>query len=572
MTIEVELPDGSIAEFPDDMPDEKIQEIIRADLMKSNPTGVQYGQVGPKQSGPITGPGVKQVAKGVARGLADPFMELTRLSGQLDPLQGFKNRLYSPLEELTGLPLTAPSFQRSMQQGEQEYQSGRPNPEDLDVSRLVGNLLSPPNAMMSFMPGSSPIVKGALSGAGVSLLTPTYKGGDMGDKLSQVGIGTSLGAGVGSVTAALKRGVSPNVPEDIQALRAMGVTPTLGQRLGEKASRIEEGLTSAPLLGSAIRAARNRTVADFNKGIASKILSKVNVEVPKDLQAGHPLVDYVGKSLGDKYDDLLPQLRGQMDQTFRQDMAKVQTMGLLLPDEQRNQLDRILQTQVFDKFTPQGMASGETLKEIEHQLGHFASGHMKSPDFDKRTLGEALRESQRILREMIERNNPNQAGQLQQINSAWADFLRMERAAVKAGKHEGVFSPGNFLQAVKDLTPGSRKSLFARGNARLQDDAALGERVLGDVVRDSGTAFRSALGLGMLGGGYLVHPGIALGELAGAVPYLKSGQKGLDLLMSGGMGWRQPLGDMIGNVAGPGGAAVGALSAMSGPGLPYLPK
>lgn len=506
--------------------------------------------------------------KGVLRGVMDPLVGLTQASVNLDPLKSLKDRLYTPVEEMTGIPLTAKGFNRSIREGEKEYQTGR-GATGLDFPRLAGNIVSPLNVLLGSVSGPG-MAGNLLAGASSSMVQPSYAGeGDYSsDKLNQLGVGTLAGGAAGAVGTAFGKLVSPKVPKDIQTLREMGVTPTIGQRLGPQASKIEEGLTSVPLLGSFIRESRNRTIEDFNRGLGNQVLKRVGQTLPDDVPAGHAMISHLERTLGENYDNLLPHLVGRADNQFQQEMGDLQTAAMLMPQNQSDQFNRILQTQVFDKFTPQGNASGETLKEIEHQLGYRAHGYMKSQDFDQQTMGRALREAQRILRNMIERNNPSKVGELQNANSAWADFLRLEKAASKAGKNEGVFTPGNFLQATKDLDPTRRKAQFARGEARLQDEARVGQRVLKNMIPDSGTAYRSMLGLGMLGGlGYATedyrYPLLASMAM---LPYTRSGQRTADLLLSGGNAWREPLRTTIERVS-PLMAATGAIGAVSTPTL-----
>lgn len=514
---------------------------------------------------------VSGALKGIGKGIIDPFVGLSQLSAHADPLRFMKDPLYSKLEEKVGVPLTAESLDKSINQGELEYQKGR---EGFDTPRLVGNILSPLNLATSLVGGPS-LLGNVVSGVSSGLFQPVPEGNFDEEKFKQLGVGAGAAGVAGLVGRGISRVVSPRVSPDLQLLRGLGVTPTLGQRLGPTASRAEQGLMSFPVLGDAIRGARNRSIADYNRGLGNRVLENIGQSLPDDVPAGHQMISHLERSLRDNYDSLLPNLTGNMDSQFRQEIANVQTMGLLLPQQQRDQLDRILQTQVFDKFTPQGMASGETLKEVEHQLGTLAHGYMRSQDFDHQSLGRALRESQRVLRSMIERNNPQVGGELQNANAAWADFLRVEKAATKAGGNEGVFSPSNFLQATKELDPTRRKSQFAQGRARLQEEAEAGHRVLGATVPDSGTAYRSLLGLGLIGGiggaSAVGYPGSALlTSMLAMAPYTARGQALTDMILSGGMGVREPVGQFI-NRASPLVAAGSAIGATMAPPLSYTP-
>ncbi len=528
----------------------------------NSPWKLDWESVGPPEQGP-TGPTPSQVVSGIRHGLADQFLGATQLIANLDPARGLKDRLFLGVEEATGIPLTVPTLNKEIREGEEEYQKQRGKSKGLDVPRMAGNLINPLNLAATTLGGPT-LLRNLTMGAATGLIQPSKDSGEdfIREKITQGGVG-GLAAGVlGSGAGAVRRVVSPEVPPNIRMLREMGVTPTIGQRLGPTASRFEENLTGIPLLGDLVRGARNRSVEDYNRGIANNILRRVGSELPADQPPGYQMVDQVARTLSDNYERVLPNLVARMDNPFRQEVANVQRMGLMFPEAQRNQLDRILQTQVFDKFTPQGNANGRTIKEIEHQLGHFAHGYLRSNDFDQQQLGTALREVQRQLRDLVSRQNPGEAELLQANNRAWSDFLRMERAALKAHRDEGVFTPSNYLQAVKDLNPTRRKATFARGNDPLQELAQAGQTILGNRVHDEAIVPRSLIGMGMLGGLGYFQPASALTLGMTALPYVSGGQRVADALLSGGMGWRRPIGRAIERTA-PllgSGAALGALS------------
>lgn len=500
-------------------------------------------------------------------GMMDPVVGLIQLGSNIDPLREIKEKLYGGREAL-GVPLSPSGFDEYVRRREQEIRSAGPE-AGIDIPRALGTILSPagliPAGRIAPAAGLLPRV-GQMAGVGAlsGLSMPATEDREfLPQKMEQAGMGATFGAGATLGLAPLARMVAPRIPEGVQELRAMGVVPTIGQRLGETASRIEQGLTSAPLLGSGIREARNTAIEEFNIGIGNRALARVGEKMPKDIKPGHEAVSHVGKTLNEKYSELLPKLTGDMDSQFMSEIQQLQSMATNLPETQQKQFEKLLKIQLFDKFTPTGKASGETLKEIERQLGHFAAGYRKSPDFDTQQLGMALREVQASLRGMIERNNPAHVGELQAINGAWSDFLRMENAASKVGTREGIFTPAQLKAAARLYDPTRKKSAFARGEAPIQKIAETGQRILGTTVPDSGTPFRTALGLGMLGGGYLAHPYILAGELATMAPYVRPGQVLMDKILSEGMGWRQPLGGGMRRLGAPAGAlGAGPLSGL----------
>lgn len=489
-----------------------------------------------------------QQLKGGFRGLMDIPSGLMQASAELDPLASLKTKLYSGLEEKLGVPLTREGLRARNQASEAAYQAERGS-TDLDVPRLVGNVAG--SLPFSFLAstGAGPTgmlgwgvnrLKDAAFGAGVASLNPVYGPGEYVDqKAEQAKMGALGGAFSGAVTAPLSRIAAPRVSNDIQQLREMGVVPTIGQRLGPMASRIEQASVSTPLLGSAILSGRRAANDQYNVGIGNRILSHVGERLPRDTRAGHGLIDTVGSRLSNRYEQLLPNLNLDLN-PIRNDLAAIQTAALDLPDAQLNQFNRIMQNRLFDRFSPQGHAPGDLMKQVDSDIGRLARENMRSPDVYSQDLGLMLRDVQSLLRRELNNQNPQYRGQLSSIDSAWADFLRMERAASMLGARDGVFTPGQLLSSAKALDPGRKKAGFSRGTARMQPIAEVGNRVLGSDLPDSGTALRLAVGAGMLGG-YVAHPGVLLGEAAMAVPYVPGIRRGVDALMSGGAGWREQL-------------------------------
>lgn len=571
MTIEIEMPDGSVAEFPDDMPQEQIQKAIRDHWAQQSKIGIQ-----PEARQAAQREGVS-AARGFMRGLQDVPTGLLQLSTELDPLKSLKNLLYSGLGEQIGLPLTAEQLGASIRGGEEAYQRER-GTADVDVPRLAGNIIGG-TALSLLGPSTAPSALGgvrgflanrirdAVTGGVLGAAQPAYGPDFRGEKMEQAGMGVAGGTLGGTLMAPFARVVAPRVPEDVQKLRELGVTPTIGQRLGGGASTMEQAMTSIPLAGSFVSGARKNTIEQFNRGIGERALGKVDpslaAEMPKDIKAGHELIDYVGRTLSKQYNDLLPNLTGNIDAPMQQELQSIIQMATSsFPQERLDQFNRILKTQLFDRFTPQGNASGETLKTVESQLGHQVRGYMRSPDFDQQQLGSALREVQSSLRSMIERQNPNYAESLQPINKAWADFLRMENAAARGA--DGVFTPTQLRSASRSLDPSRKKSQFARGTALLQPEAEAAQRVLGTTLPSSGTSERAAA-MGLLGVGAMTGiPAPALIGGAGLMgTYTAPGMKMADILMSGGAPTRERLlGGPLRRVASPIGAAL----------LPFAPE
>jgi hypothetical protein len=201
-------------------------------------------------------------------------------------------------------------------------------------------------------------------------------------------------------------------------------------------------------------------------------------------------------------------------------------MASSFPKEYEDTFNRILKNDLEDRFTSSGMASGETLKNIESLIGKRARDYSMSPDPDHRQIGAALNEVKSSLRDMLERQNPAHAGDLRNINQAYASLERMAHATKSAGaqKKGGVFSPEEYLAAVKSADSSLRKRNVAKGTAMDQDFAQAAQRVLGKGQSGIGSAYRTAGAIG-LGGAYMANPSILAAEIGASIPYSPIGQR-----------------------------------------------
>jgi hypothetical protein len=194
-------------------------------------------------------------------------------------------------------------------------------------------------------------------------------------------------------------------------------------------------------------------------------------------------------------------------------------MATQLPPAQAQRFEQILQNGVIGKFTPQGNASGETIKAVESDLGRLARAYGKDPSVDARLLGDALQETQAIIRRTLERANPRHAKELADINQGYSVYARIRDAASRQGSEQGIFTPAQLAATVRAGDSSVGKGAYARGAASMQDLSDAGKAVLGSKYPDSGTTGRLLVGAGAGGLGY-VEPSIPLALGAASLPYL----------------------------------------------------
>lgn len=421
--------------------------------------------------------------------------------------------------------------------------------DGVDWSRLAGNVLSPVNAALGLsLPAAATtaarVGAGAGTGALAGALMPNTGGTE--DKLKQMGLGAAGGAAVPALLGGVGRVISPNASTNPQvaALRAEGVRPTVGQALGGFANKAEEKAISVPFVGDAIAGARQRAAGDLNTAVANRALAPIGESAPKGI-AGRDLVGHVQGKLSDAYNDLLPKLTVQADQTFAQEVQSLRGMvanGSIDPNAAKT-FQRILQNDVLGKFKGQNALTGQTMKAVESDLGQKIAQFGGSTDADARLVADALREVQSSLRSLVMRNNPAHAQELKAINSGWSNFKRLERAAGYIGAEDGMFNASQLQSAVKALDRSKDKGKFARGEAFMQDLSDPAKNVLGAKVPNSGTADR-LMNAGALGSG-LLNPAIPASLLGGAALYSAPAQRALLAAVSSRPQAAQPIAGLL---------------------------
>ncbi|MNU79423.1 hypothetical protein D3C71_690370 [compost metagenome] len=372
-------------------------------------------------------------------------------------------------------------------------------------------------AAAATLPGR--IAAGAAGGAAFGMMNPVTQGNYEAEKLKQAGTSALFGGALSTAGAGLGRLLAPRAAQNpqVQGLLNEGVTPTPGQLVGGMAQRTEDKLMSVPVVGDAIQAARRRGQEEFNRAALNRAVEPIGGRVTAVGREGMQQVD---GAISAAYDSLLPRLTFRADAEFGRELGRLQQMVVTLPEQQARQFENIVRSQVASRLTPQGAATGQNFKLIESEIGRLAREYGSSAVAGERSLGAALGELQTSLRGALSRANPHLAPELGQINQAYANYVRLQRAAGGAGAENGLFTPAQLSAAVRASDSSVRKGRFARGEALMQDLSDAGKAVMGSKVPNSGTADRMWAGLGALFGGGAINTAIPATLLAGSVPYL----------------------------------------------------
>jgi hypothetical protein len=515
----------------------------------------------------------------VVHGAMNPVFGLTQLATAAMPASVVKagNEFNNWLVD-KGVPLARVpegGIDELTRKREDEYQAWRSahGKTGFDAASAGGSMLSP----LNFVPAAA----AARIGVPLSLVGKTALGAGQGavagatqpvtqgdsfwtEKGKQVGEGAVIGGAMPAAAAGAARVIRPQTAPAVKSLIQEGVTMTPGQILGSGWQRMEDAATSLPIVGDAIKSAQRKGVTTFNRAAINRSLEPIGEKLPKGLDAGNEAIGHAVRKLDEAYDNLLPKMGGKFDQQLSNEFALVRQMGQNgnWPKQQKAQLDRIMKTEIIDRFANGGVAAGETIKDIDSKLGGLWRDFRRSDNYDVRSLGDAVHELQASLRRMIDRANPQYGPELSKINQGYANLLRVQKAGAMQGAREGIFTPSQLRSAVREMDKSKNKRAFAKGDALMQDLTDAGQDRLSQTVPDSGTPLRAIVNASILGGSTLVPHGMpAAGAALGAASmYTPPGLWAMQKMLTARPGAAVPLSQLTRQLGGPL-ATPGAVSA-----------
>jgi hypothetical protein len=411
------------------------------------------------------------------------------------------------------------------------------NPTTFGVSQfgggmLTGGALMKGAGMIPSFAKASPYIQGSAIGGMMGVLTPNEEGKSGIDMLAEAPQKALVGAGGGALGTSVGRGISnvvaPNLNAAVRKLIGEGVNLTPGQMMGGIPKRIEDKLTSTFLLGDIIQSARGKGIEEFNKAGYRRALEPIGGKVPEE--TGRAGMESVKNQLSNAYDNLLPKLTYKPDNQFLNSVTNLKNEITGIDPEDAVRVASNVNKIIGNRIDKNGEIKGETFKVIEEQLGTLAKKYRNADDAEQNLMGDAYAEALGQLRQNLIRNNPEHAERLNNINTGWANYVRLRGASSMANTQE-KFTPSQLAAAVKSADQSTGKGAVATGKALMQDLTDAGVQVLPNTIPDSGTAGRQVINTTLAallgGGGYQTaqtHP-VATGTAAliggiAAAPYL----------------------------------------------------
>jgi len=481
------------------------------DLSKMSNDGLMAlkgGQAAPSQQQAREIPAYQSAIVGAGKGIVDPALAIAQYSGgkPAEIAQAIQQRM-KPFQEAN--PMT--------------FGAGQ-----IGGGVLTGGALMKGASMLPSFARANPYLQGAAVGGASGALTPTESGVSGMEAIQElpqkVGVGALGGAGGTALGRGVANVVAPRLSEAAQRLVGEGVNLTPGQMMGGALRKIEDKLTSVPLLGELIDYSRTKGIEEFNRAAYKRALDPIGGTVPKE--TGRAGVEAVKTQISDAYNTLLPKMKFLPDQDLMQGINNLPKTVTGLPKAEGKEIVTNIKD-IIKKHTPEDeIISGKSYQAIEQDIKKLASAFKGGRGTDA-FVYDAYNNALGQVRQGLSRSNPEYAQELGAINEAFANFARIRKAGSMANTQE-MITPSQLAAAVKASDESAGKGATATGKALMQDLSDAGVQILPSKIPDSGTAGRSALVSALLGAGgagsYQAFPGVtAVGAgLAGAAasPYL----------------------------------------------------
>lgn len=312
--------------------------------------------------------------------------------------------------------------------------------------------------------------------------------------LKDAGLGALAGGATAGLLRAGSRLANPEpVSDELRTLINAGIKVDPGQvarsrgtRAGAaEATRIDK-LTSSPFVGEDIIADRQGTMQDFARATINRSLEPIGGQLPDNVGVGRKAVQWAGNKLSDAYDALLPKLSAVGDNQFLNDISTIHADAQMLAPDRVTQFNNTLQG--LGRFFQNGQAlDGQALKAIDTRLGERVRRLSASQDADQQDLGDMFQSVRDAVHDMLARQNPGYAGDLQAINKGWKGLVQVEKASANS---KAQITPAGYSQAVRQSSDTTRRRGYSRGEALNQDLSDAASEILPSEVPDSGTAGR----------------------------------------------------------------------------------
>lgn len=500
--IEVELPDGSIAEFPDGTSPDVIKGALQKRFTPQQPKTLPKnadGTYGQPPEGMVLNPATGQMED--MQSPINPNIPDTGVvnSAALGAGQGLGFNLMD--EAVAGASaLTGGDYDYDLaRMREWERRASEENPVSYyggmigggigtGAGMAAGGASLGANAVKAGWKLPGVMAASGAEGLGMGGVYGFGAGEGLEDRLAKSESGAKWGAGLGmaaplvmaGLTEAGKRLISPFKanPERLAAAAALekeGIPLTAGQKTGSDWLRYREselgGGKAAQIMDDQARAF---TDAAMKRAGGSGLADSDNLQS-------------IYNTLSQGFDDVSSRNTLQLDRGLAQDMIDtLHEYNKVLPSEQRQILGNIA-SDIGDRLKAgSGTLSGRDYQAIRSRLTTRAN-NVKGSDNDLAAAYRGLRDA---LDSAMDRSiNPADTGKWGELRQQWGNLKTLEKAAAGGGEDAGIgiISPARLRMAASS----GRRGQFARGRGDFDALAKAGQAVM-TPLPNSGTAQRLA--------------------------------------------------------------------------------
>lgn len=463
--IEVELPDGTIAEFPEGTPAETIKSALQRrfsapaqaapPVAEPDPAQAEFDAL-PMWQKPLKAADdlVRLAANGMTFGFAD------KIAGYMggDGTEAERAKTEDARTRAGGAGLVA------------EIGGGIATPAGLAKAGLTATRL--------------PGVVGRLGGLaadGAAIGVADALGNDQ-DVMTGAALGAGLGAAGQAVAGLGTKMISPfRAPAERLAaadiLAREGVPTTAGQKTGSKMLRMAESEIGGTVAEDVFDAQREA----FTQAALKRVGETSKRATPE-------VVDNAFSRIGKEFDDLSVRNALIPDQKVAEDLTNIAVdyAGTVAPAMRSPIIEKTVDDAI--KLLQTGKMDGTVYKTLRSSLDRFARGTMQpEAKMAARDLIQALDTG---MERSILRNNPADAGRWSKVRRQYRNMLVLEQSLAGAGEGSamGLISPAKLRQATVSK---QGKRNWVRGEGDFAELSRAGEALLKDMP-DSGTASRQA--------------------------------------------------------------------------------
>ena len=320
----------------------------------------------------------------------------------------------------------------------------------------------------------------------------------------------TIGTTIGGLTGGTLQKVAPYATESAKKLIKRGVPVTVGDAVGGGLKRLEEAMTSVPLLGSSIASAKQRSKIGFDRTIFEEVLEPLkSIGVnPKQIvkgKTGNELYDAVEKVVTKAYDDVVPTLNLPNRQLVQSKIDDaIYNSAETLDDNLEKVFFKDLEKIIYSKFDADGNITGEGFKQAVSQLRTKARkiGASQPTLFSDDLIG-SYKNVENSLIDILKITNPSQKVKLDAIDKSFKRLLPVERSVIQS--EGGEFTADQVLKNIKKADTSLRNKDFARGKADMQPLVRAGQETIKQRLPNSGTADRVLANIAV-GGGLVFDP------------------------------------------------------------------